>query len=236
MHEPFKYQGQELPLFEKAINWKKYFSQIIRPFINGNVLECGPGMGATTKMLNKGTCDAWILLEPDIEMARLLRDKINSKELPPNSKVVEGTISAIENRPQFDTILYIDVLEHIKNDNTELGDAVSLLNPNGYLIVLSPAFNTLHSKFDDAIGHYRRYTKKDLKSLISGPMKQVILRYLDSSGFFLSYANKILLKQKYPTEKQIHIWDKYVVPVSKISDRLFNYSFGKSILGIWQKR
>lgn len=236
MHEPFKYQGKELPLFEKATNWKKYFSKIIRPFIKGKILECGPGIGTTTKVLDNAGYDEWILLEPDTEMAKLLKIKIQGKELPANCKVVEGSISTIENRPQFDTILYIDVLEHIENDKAEVEDAISRLSTKGYLIILSPAFNVLYSKFDHAIGHYRRYTRKELKSLISGPMNRILLRYLDSSGFFLSYANKLLLKQKYPTEKQIHIWDKYVVPVSEISDRLLNYSFGKSILGIWQKR
>ncbi len=236
MDELIKYQGQELNLFEKAISWKKYFSQLIQPYIHGAVLECGAGIGATTKMLNNGTNTEWTLLEPDKEMAKLLRNKISRNELPSNCKVIEGTISTLENRSQFDTILYIDVLEHIKNDNTEIEMAALRLNSGGHLIILSPAFTSLYSKFDNAIGHYRRYTKKKLKSLLPASLKLKSLRYLDSSGFFLSFTNRFLLKQKYPTERQLYFWDKLLIPVSKISDKVFNYSFGRSILGIWEKK
>ena len=236
MTESMKYSGEELKLFENATNWKRYFSQLIQPFIHGTVLECGAGIGATTNMLNSGVCGQWILLEPDTEMAELLRKKISLKELPSNCKVVEGTISSFETKPQFDTILYIDVLEHIENDKLEMAIAATCLNPGGHLIILSPAFQSLYSKFDNAIGHYRRYKRKELSSLIPETLKLKSLRYLDSSGFFLSFTNRLLLKQKYPTAKQVSFWDKLIVPVSKISDRVFNYSFGKSILGIWQKK
>lgn len=235
MSDPFKYQGQELVLFEKAINWKKYFSGLIQSFINGRVLECGAGIGSTCKVLNDGSAKEWILLEPDKEMAEFLRNKISLNELPSNCKVIEGTISSLENKSRFDTILYIDVLEHIKNDNEEIEMAAFCLNDGGHLIILSPAFSSLYSKFDNAIGHYRRYTRKKLKSLVPASLKLRSLRYLDSSGFFISFTNRFFLKQKYPTKKQVHFWDRYIIPVSKISDKIFNYSFGKSILGIWQK-
>ena len=236
MDESIKYPGQELNLFEKAINWKKYFSQLLQPYIQGTVLECGAGIGATTKMLNNGTYREWILLEPDKEMAQLLRNKISRHELPSNCKVIEGTISSFENISQFDTILYIDVLEHIKDDNAEIEMAAFHLNPGGHLIILSPAFASLYSNFDHALGHYRRYTKEKLKSLLPDSLKLKSLRYLDSSGFFLSFTNRFFLKQKYPTEKQVHFWDKLLIPVSKISDKIVNYSFGRSILGIWERK
>ena len=235
MQEPFKYPGQELILFETAINWKKYFSHFIQPHISGRVLECGAGIGSTTKFMNDGTCNEWILLEPDKQMAGILRKKISLNELPQNCKVIEGTISSFENMAQFDTVLYIDVLEHIENDEVEVKMAVERLNYKGKLIILSPAFPSLYSNFDKAIGHYKRYTKKELISMLPESMKQESLIYLDSFGLFLSLTNKIFLKQEYPSKKQIHFWDKYIVPVSKISDKIFNYSFGKSILGIWQK-
>lgn len=235
MNEPIKYPGQELKLFENAINWKKYFAQFIQSSISGRVLECGAGIGSTTKMLNNGTYKEWILLEPDKEMAELLRNKISSNDLPSNCKVIEGTISSLQNEFCFDTILYIDVLEHIENDNEEIEMAAFCLNDGGHLVILSPAFSSLYSKFDDAIGHYRRYTSKKLRSLLPPSLKLKSLRYLDSSGFFLSITNRFFLKQKYPTKKQIHFWDRYIIPVSKISDKVFKYSFGKSILGICQK-
>lgn len=236
MDDDFKYQGQELELFKKAVNWKKYFSAIILPYIKGRVLECGAGIGSTTILLNNDSSYDWTLLEPDKEMADLLKKKIETKELPGNYIVKQATISDLETTSKFDTIIYIDVLEHIEKDKAEIEIATTLLSKNGKLIILSPAFPSLYSKFDKAIGHFRRYTKKEFTSLIPGSLKPIYLRYLDSLGFFLSFSNKALLKQEYPTAKQIKTWDRYIIPVSKIADKVFNYSFGKSILGIWEKQ
>jgi hypothetical protein len=113
--------------------------------------------------------------------------------------------------------------------------ATELLQPKGHLIVLSPAYNFAFSPFDKAIGHYRRYTAKTLKAVIPHNLKLVQLQYMDSIGFFASIANKLLLKQKYPSEKQVRTWDKLMIPVSKWTDKIFFHSFGKSILGIWRK-
>ena len=62
------------------------------------------------------------------------------------------------------------------------------------------------------------------------------LKYLDSAGFFLSAANRVLLKQKYPTQKQVLLWDRYVIPVSRVTDKIIAYSFGKTVLGMWKKK
>lgn len=75
MTESFKYQGDELELFQHAKNWKKYFSRQIKPFIKGNVLEVGAGIGATTLLLNDGTASKWLMLEPDEQMSNSLKRK-----------------------------------------------------------------------------------------------------------------------------------------------------------------
>jgi hypothetical protein len=74
-----------------------------------------------------------------------------------------------------------------------------------------------------------------LKKLIPGSLAPVQLRYLDAAGYFISMMNRAVLKQKYPTQKQVNTWDKYIVPVSGIMDRIVFYSFGKTILGTWRK-
>src|SRR3982751_1814330 len=113
--------------------------------------------------------------------------------------------------------------------------AASLLKSNGHLLILSPANEFLFSPFDKAIGHYRRYNRSTLTAIIPLQLKKISVRYLDSVGYFASLANKLALQQKYPTEKQIRIWDRWMIPVSKLTDKIFFHSFGKSILGIWRK-
>jgi hypothetical protein len=59
--------------------------------------------------------------------------------------------------------------------------------------------------------------------------------YLDSAGMLASSGNRLLLKQSMPTLRQILFWDRYLVPVSRVLDRLVLHGFGKSLLGIWTK-
>lgn len=233
MNEPFKYPGDELPLFHHAIQWKKYFSQQIRPYIKGNVLEAGAGLGSTTPFMNNGSATRWILLEPDPAMSSILQQKIETKELPSNSNVVTGTIDQVHGK--YDTILYIDVLEHIASDDIEMKKAAALLNPGGHIIVLAPAFQFLYSPFDKAIGHFRRYNKKMLRNITPASLQLVSNKYYDSIGYFASFMNKLVQRQKYPTSKQVMFWDKWMVPVSKVTDKLFFHSFGKSIISVWKK-
>jgi ubiquinone/menaquinone biosynthesis C-methylase UbiE len=234
--DAYTYPGEELLFFEKAVNWKRYFARHIQPFIGHEVLEVGSGIGGTTSLLNDGTASLWVLLEPDAQMNSLLQQKIKEGILPANCQTTGGSIHQFYTAHGFDTIIYIDVLEHIEDDRKEIDRVSELLKPNGHLIVLSPAFQFLYSPFDKAIGHYRRYNKRSLKAVLNEKLKQRKLIYLDSMGYFASVTNKLFLKQAMPTEAQVRFWDDWLIPLSRIADPLFMYAFGKSIIGIWQKK
>src|SRR5262249_53136043 len=152
-------------LFSAATVWKSYFRRRIEPFLGAEVLEVGAGMGGTTKLLCGPRQDAWICLEPDAELAQALSQAVQQGELPGSCQVVVGALSQIPPSSLFDTILYIDVLEHIEDDRGELEQAAGHLKPGGHLVVLGPAHPWLFSPFDRAIGHYRRYTKSSLRAL-----------------------------------------------------------------------
>lgn len=233
MTDPLQYEGDELKLFQHAKHWKKYFSAQIQPYIKGHVLEVGAGIAATTLLLNDGSAKNWILLEPDKEMSASLKKKMESGELPANCLVETGTIDQVN--ALFDTIIYIDVLEHIERDDNELQKAAYLLNKGGTIIILSPAFNFLYNPFDKAIGHYRRYNKKMLKKITPAGLTLMSMRYYDSMGYFAALMNKLLLRKKYPAQRQVLFWDNWLVPISTITDQLFFHSFGKSIIAVWNK-
>jgi len=236
MNKPYNYPGEELRLFEKAKKWKEYFAEKIKPYIQGNVLEAGAGMGETTPYLLTNHVNSWTSLEPDENLFAILQKKITSDNLPTSWKAQHGTLSILPSDAQFNTILYIDVLEHIEDDHGELAKAVSHLKDGGHLIVLSPAFQMFYSPFDKAIGHHRRYTKKTLRKVVSiTELEEKRMFYMESTGAFLLMLNKYLLKMKYPTKNQIGFWQTVLVPVSKLLDKILFYRFGKTIVGIWQK-
>jgi SAM-dependent methyltransferase len=231
-----KYVGTELELFSAAVNWKSYLRRQVRPYLGRDVLEVGAGIGGTTKLLCEGQEGRWICLEPDPELADALAKDREAGRVPARCEVVVGTADSARELAPFDSILYIDVLEHIEDDAGEVRKAAGLLGPGGHLVVLSPAHQWLFTPFDQAIGHYRRYTRASLLALTPPDLEVVRARYLDSAGLLASLGNRMLLKSSMPTPRQIAVWDNGLVPVSKLLDPIIGFNVGKSVLGIWRKR
>jgi SAM-dependent methyltransferase len=229
------YRGEELDLFRHATNWKRYYSTRLRPFIAGDVLEVGAGIGGTSRFLCNPSVSTWTCLEPDQALLEQLQTARRSSPLPVPSPVIAGTVADLEPVEAFDTILYIDVLEHIQEDGAELARAAMRVRSGGHLIVLSPAHEWLTSPFDRAIGHCRRYTASTLKAAGPPSLRVERMFYLDSVGMTLSLANRVLLRNSYPTKTQIRIWDTVVIPISRILDPLCFNQVGKSVIGVWRK-
>jgi SAM-dependent methyltransferase len=220
------YCGTELEIFRLARNWKAYWRSHIARHVRGAVLEVGAGIGANTAALADLAYDRWLCLEPDPGLAERIA-------LPsPRHEAVVGTTADLAGRP-FDTILYLDVLEHIADDREEMARAAALLNPGGSIIVLAPAHNFLYSPFDRAIGHFRRYNRASLSAAAPRGLRQDTLIYLDSCGLVASAGNRLLLESGMPTERQLLIWDRFLVPCSRWLDPLTRGLVGKSILGMW---
>lgn len=229
------YVGQELDVFAHAKNWKSYWSSEIRTYLTGDVLEVGAGIGANTEILWSDRATSWTCLEPDPALAGRLRSRLSGSTNLAACKVVVGTIEAIGSNQQFDAILYIDVLEHIADDLAELVRASGILRPGGKIVVLAPAHQWLYTPFDRTIGHVRRYAKPTLSACTPSDCKLERLVYLDSVGMLASLGNRLLLHQADPSLKQILFWDRFLVPFSRIADRITFHTIGKSILGIWKK-
>jgi hypothetical protein len=230
------YVGNELDLFEQATAWKKYYGGFLKPFLHGSVLEVGAGIGGTTAVLCDGTQDKWLCLEPDPQLYARLENKIKDRQLPACCNSLKGTTGDLPATEKFNAIMYIDVIEHIEKDAEELNRAKTLLDDNGYLIVLVPAHQFLYNEFDKAIGHFRRYNKKTLAATAPEGLLLRRTMYLDSCGLIASIMNKYFLKQDYPTKKQISFWNNYIVPFSKPVDFILNYNAGKTVVSIWQKK
>jgi SAM-dependent methyltransferase len=229
------YIGNELELFQHARNWKNYFGGLLSPYLGARVLEVGAGIGGTTEFLCTGKQEKWLCLEPDPALYTDLKKKVDAGLLPACCSAVKGITQDLPRTEQFDAILYIDVIEHIEKDADELLSAYELLADGGYLIVLVPAHQFVYSPFDKAIGHYRRYNKRMLRTAGPAGLRLEKLVYLDSLGLMASVVNKLFLRQAYPTLPQITMWDKRLVPLSKIADKLIGYQTGKTLIGVWKK-
>jgi SAM-dependent methyltransferase len=247
--QAYTYPGTELDLFAIAVRWKAYWASVVAPFLGSCVLEVGAGIGGSVKpLLSAGPgIERLLLLEPDSRLIKSLRHEISSLS-DPRVQAYGGTIADLLSNTshaddasdgfqnsKFDTVLYIDVLEHIHDDAAELRRAAQVLVPNGRLIILAPAHQALFSAFDQAVGHYRRYSRRTVSVLVPEGMKLEAFSYLDSLGLILSLVNKLVLSSAAPTRTQIRFWDSCVIPLSRILDRLLGYRVGKTVVMICRK-
>jgi SAM-dependent methyltransferase len=230
----FSYVGSELDVFAKATNWKGYWAGVLEPYIGSDVLDVGAGKGATAHLLCGKRNRRWVALEPDAGLANSIMEDVASGKLPKNCEVRVGTLDALAPDEKFDTILYMDVLEHIESDRDELAKAARHLKPEGYIVVLSPAHQWLFTPFDAAIGHFRRYNARTLSAATPELLDLIRVFYLDSVGMLASLANRLLLNSAHPSLAQIQLWDNWMVPVSRVVDPLIGNRVGKSIVGIFQ--
>src|SRR5262249_34724234 len=129
------YMGRELSTFAVAVNWKRYFSARIRPHLSGDVLEVGAGLGANTRFLKSRELSSWTCLEPDPALVEEMRVTFMKDRRLADCSIEMKTTESMGNAPLFDAILYLDVLEHIEDDRSELQRAARLLRPNGKIVV-----------------------------------------------------------------------------------------------------
>tara|TARA_B100000989_G_C19419306_1_gene417901 strand:- start:117 stop:815 length:699 start_codon:yes stop_codon:yes gene_type:complete len=230
INKEISYEGWELSFFDQSKNFRKYQFDLIKKFISGNVAEIGPGNGIFSEYY-LDYCDKLDLFEPDKNLYSKLNDKLTSLK---KITVINDKLNITTNT--YDVILYLDVLEHIEDDEKEIYKAHKALKKGGYLVINVPAFQFLYSDFDKDVGHIKRYTKKDIRSLVSNYNFEIIkLNYYDSIGFFLSFLSKMISSNyKKNFEEKIKIWNS-LIPASRILDKIFISSFGKSLIVVAKK-
>ena len=223
-----KYQGKELENFDLANFWRKYIYFQIKFFLKNKILEVGAGIGSFTKNYEKSFNEI-TLIEPDKYNFKKLKQNIRNKNI-----VILNT-SIKKTKKKFNCIIYMNVLEHIRDHVKEINFAIKKLNKNGFLIILVPAHQKLFTKFDKAVGHYRRYSMSFFtKKFRNSTLEKLI--FLDFFGYFLYFFNNLFLKKEvYPSKFKILIWDKIFTPITIIIDFLIGYKFGKNILCVYKK-
>lgn len=147
----------------------------------------------------------------------------------PNGKVF-SSVDELERK--FNLIYSVNVLEHIKDDLSALIDLKEYLAvENSTIKIFVPARQELYSKMDEKVGHYRRYSKKQLKSVFDSAGFEIIFcRYFDFLGYFATGLYKILGKDGNINLRLLIFYDKYIFPISRFLDKLFLGFIGKNIM------
>ena len=224
-----EYPGQELEIFDKANIFQKYIFLKIKKYFKDGIIEIGAGLGSFTREYINEFKNVHLSDLDTYNYSQLKKKFSNKKTLIFKEKISKINFT-------YNTIVYLNVLEHIENDLEELRIASSKLNPGGKLIILVPAHQNLYSKFDKAVGHCKRYDANFFKNINIDNLKIKKLIFLDLLGYMLYFFNKIFFKkEEYTSKIKILIWDKIFIPITIILDFITMYKFGKNILCIYEK-
>jgi len=222
------YDGFELDSFDAAKKFRKYQIYYLKKYIKDPFLEVGAGQGGLVNLYKKFTNDI-TLIEPDNKLFHILKKRFKKK----NIEIKNQTIDKI--KLKYQTIIYFDVLEHIKDDLKEVKIASKKIKKNGRLIFNVPAHQLFYNEFDKAVGHFKRYNKKDFKDIEKKTnLKIEKLIYYDSIGLFFLILNKVFRLKETNLKSKIYFWNM-LIPLSKMIDKLTFNKFGKSLLCVFRK-
>lgn len=191
-----------------------------------NVLEVGCGTGNfTVLMAEQGHRVTGIDIDEDyVEMAgrRLFRF--------PDARVLRADVTSLELDETYDTVVMLDVLEHIRDDISLLVSLKRALCPGGRLILKVPAGQWLYGPMDEAIGHYRRYDKKSLAwTLEAAGFAPIRQHYFNIAGTLGWWLNGRLLKRTTPPGEQLRAFEM-LVPAFRLMEGMVPPPFGLSLI------
>jgi SAM-dependent methyltransferase len=219
---------------ERLSTAKNFFDWVIdefEPYLRGRVLDVGAGTGTITRKLVERYPDVSITaLEPAENMIGELQAYA---ALHPRVEVQRATLADYAAPAGgFDAALYLNVLEHIRDDGEELRHAAAALRPGGALLVFGPAHEWLYCDLDYKAGHYRRYSVDELRSVVTAAgFKVVSLRYFDVFGVAPYWFVYRLLRHNDIPGATMWMYDRLVVPASRFLQWLVRHPpFGKNVI------
>lgn len=208
----FAYEA--LKAFALTHNYNKWIYEIFKPYMGKNVLEVGCGIGNLTRYF-LDSCNKLICLDTSPFFIKHLQIDYPELELY-NFDIADDKVLSLENK-NIDTIVSVNVLEHVENDNKALSNMFRLLQPGGHLLLFVPALSWLFGSLDENVKHYRRYDKDILMRKIENGKFQIDkMFYSNFIGIFGWYLNGKILKRKgFPIVQPI-VFDKFVPLLTKI--------------------
>ena len=212
-----------------AVRYNRWMFERLRPWIGRSVLEIGSGIGNLSAFLVDR--DRLVLTDTREEYLSRLRERFSGQAnisvarlyLPDDDRAVAGQ--------RFDTIICLNVLEHIDDDISALHAIRRLLAPSGRLVLLVPALPALYGTIDRALGHHRRYKRGGLAELLAATgFKPAHIEYFNIAGIpGWWFAGRILRRELIPGGS-LKLYDA-LVPLFRL-ERFIPWRVGQSLIAI----
>lgn len=230
-----EYPGRDLEAMSFADRYHRWIRDEFRPYLGADVAEVGAGSGNFSRLLLETPIRRLLAVEPsDAMFTRLHCTLADDPRVEPRNGFFSAVVSDVEGA--LDTVVYVNVLEHVEHDREEVELMRRALRRGGHACIFVPALPWLYSRFDASIGHFRRYRKHGLEALLrDGGLEVVRSRYFDAAGV-LPWLVLYRLMGRSLAAKEVAAYDRLVVPVMRRVERVVRPPVGKNLLVVARKR
>ena len=212
---------------DDATRYASWIGSLIEPHLGADVLEIGAGHGALTARFVE-RCRSLTATDLSPRAVEVLRGRYADRS---HVTVVQADVEGATRDADYDTIVLVNVLEHIEDDDKALRQLAGALRPGGKVVVFVPAFEWLYSDYDRRIGHHRRYRKADLEAAAQAAGLRVAeLRYMNSVGVAAWWITARRLKLTPTSGPLVRTYDRLFVPVLRALESAVRPPFGQSLL------
>lgn len=239
MSETVVYIGKDLEAMSFAVNYHRWILEEFRPFLGTRIVEVGAGTGLFSQLLLEHELQSLSLIEPSKMYEYLTSNvaEVKTKTLVKTYQTIFTDVAkTIKENQKPDSIIYVNVLEHIEDDENELAAMRDTLTPNGKIFIFVPALPWLYGNFDKSVGHFRRYTKNELETKCKAAGFSLLKSfYFDFAGVAPWWIKYRLLKSDSLDSGAIKLYDKLIVPITKTFESIITPPLGKNLLLIGEK-
>ncbi len=228
----FVYDGQDLEALADLPNYHRWILDGFGRRPRGRTLEVGAGIGNFAARYVDDV-EELVLLEPAANLFPKLKLRFEHEaSVTPVCRYVEDWAGDVEHG-RFDTIVLVNVLEHVEDDVGMLRVLHSLLKPGGSLLLFVPAMPCLYGTLDALVDHHRRYTRGGLRhELQEAGFTTDRLRYFDLAGVLPWYVAGRVLKRDRFDAAAAHGYDRLVAPVMSRVERVLPKPIGKNLIAV----
>lgn len=213
--------AETLEALAAAPRFNKWMAETIAPFVGNHVMEIGAGMGSLTRYLVPRR-KRYVATDIDPEhLARLVGRFQHRPIMEVRYADLARSECFEEFQEQMDSVVCLNVLEHVEDDMASLQNIRSVLRPGGQAVILVPQGQEIYGSVDEALGHFRRYTEDELREKMESaglPVQTVIQFNRISRPAW--YVNGRILKRKTIKPGSMRLFDRFVWLWRRIDSRL----------------
>jgi SAM-dependent methyltransferase len=220
---------------ESAHAYNRWIVRAFRPYVGREVLEVGIGHGGFRALL---ATPGYVGADIDAELVLHARTVVPNVDLVVADVSASGFGEALGGR-RFDTVLCVNVLEHVREQEAGLANMMAALDPGGHLLLFVPAFNALYNDLDRLAGHVRRYRNAEVRQLLVEAGAHVVTsEYFNAVGGMGWWANRFVSHETLESgsvEGQVRFFDRWVLPISRAINPVTRHFFGQSVIAVARK-